>query len=231
MKLNNMTDKNNNKKLAQKLKKISHLLDIKGVSYKPAAYKKAADIIESLDQDIVSIYEEKGIGGIKEIKGIGKSIAKKIKEFIKKGKIKYLEEINEETKIRQVITHFFNTKGYSLDKIKKHAKKKKIIYSRFTRPAKQLLELAGSVEEAKNAITKVAKWAKSRDLDYAIETVFKKWPELDQLKPKKKKKKAFYQGNPMVWKREEEKWYVIDEDGGWREFAGDEDDIEWKLED
>ena len=62
----------------------------------------------------------------------------------------------------------------NLSQLKRDAKKRKIIYSRFTKPAKQLLELAGSVQAAKKAISKVAEWAKSRDLDYAIETVFKK---------------------------------------------------------
>jgi len=37
----------------------------------------------------------------------------------------------------------------------------------------------------KKAITKVARWASSRNLDYAIETVFKKWLELDKLNQKK----------------------------------------------
>jgi hypothetical protein len=52
--------------------------------------------------------------------------------------------------------------------------------------------LAGSVEKAKEAIAKVAEWAKSRNLDYAIETVFKKWLELDKLKPKEGCKKALF---------------------------------------
>jgi len=138
---------------------------------------------------------------------------------------------NKETNIQKIVNHYFYTKGYTLDEIRKNAKKKKIIYSRFTKPAKQLLELAGSLKKAQNSITIVAKWAKSRNLDYAIETVFKKWPELDKLKPKEKVKNAYYQGNPMIWKKTEKKWYVIDADGNWREFAGEENDIEWKIKD
>ena len=68
--------------------------------------------------------------------------------------------------------------------MKENAKKRTIIYSRHTKSAKQLLELAGSVEKSKTAIDKVAGWANSRKLDYTIETVFKKWLELDRLKPK-----------------------------------------------
>ena len=135
----------------------------------------------------------------------------------------------KETDIQKIINHYFHSKGLSLDKIKKDAKKKKIIYSRYTRPAKQLLELAGSIRESKKAITKVARWAKSRNLDYAIETVFKKWLELDRLKPKEIVKKPFFRNNPMIWSRSRKKWYVISEDNEWKEFAGEEKDIEWKI--
>ena len=108
-------------------------------------------------------------------------------------------------------------------------KKRKIIYSRFTRPAKQLLELAGSVVKAKKAITIVAEWANSRNLDYAIETVFKKWLELDRLKPKEIVKKPFYLNNPMIWSEAKRKWFVIDKDGQWLEFADKETKIEWRI--
>ena len=134
-----------------------------------------------------------------------------------------------ETAIQKIVNHYFYTKGLSLDKIKKDAKKQKIIYSRFTRPAKQLLELAGSVTNAKKAITIVSQWAKSRNLDYAIETVFKKWLELDRLKPKEIVKKPFYRDDPMVWSQAKRKWYVIDKDGKWLEFADKKSEIKWKI--
>ncbi len=136
---------------------------------------------------------------------------------------------NQETSIQKIINYYFKTKGLSLTEVKKNAKKKKIIYSRHTRPAKQLLELAGSLREAKKAITKVAKWAKSRNLDYAIETVFKKWLELDRLKPKEIVKKPFFRDEPMIWSATRKKWYVISPDGEWKEFVGQESDIEWRI--
>ena len=136
----------------------------------------------------------------------------------------------KETAIQEIVNHYFFTKGLSLDKIKEDSKKKNIIYSRFTRPAKQLLELSGSVEKAKAAITKVAEWAQSRNLDYSIETVFKKWLELDRLKPKEIVKKPYFLGNPMVWSETKQKWYVIDKDGNWLEFAGKGEEIEWRID-
>jgi len=146
-----------------------------------------------------------------------------------KRKKKSLAKRREETAIQKIVNHYFYSKGLTLNLIKKDAKKKKIIYSRFTRPAKQLLELAGSARKAKKAITKVAEWAKSRNLDYAIETVFKKWLELDRLKPKEIVKKPYFQGNPMVWSETKRKWYVIDESNSWLEFAGKEEEIEWRI--
>ena len=136
----------------------------------------------------------------------------------------------KETEIQEVINHFFYTKGYTLPQIKEDAKKRKIIYSRFTRPAKELIELAGSKEGAKKAISIVSDWAKSRNLDYAIETVFKKWLELDRLKPKEIIKKPYYNNQPMVWSQAKKKWYVIDNGGEWLEYADKENKIEWRIE-
>jgi DNA polymerase/3'-5' exonuclease PolX len=219
----------NNKKIAKIFYKIAELLEIKGIIFKPSAYRKAARSLENLDKDVSLLYKEKGLAGIKEISGIGKSISEKVKEYLDKGKIKYFEELKKETAIQQVITHYFETKGVSLAELKRNAKKRKIVYSRFTRPAKELVELAGSVEKAEKAIDKVAEWANSRGLDYAIETVFKKWLELDKLKPKEIVKKPYFLGNPMVWSETKRKWYVIDEGGNWLEFAGKKEEIEWRI--
>ncbi|MEK7658615.1 MAG: hypothetical protein AAB352_02000 [Patescibacteria group bacterium] len=232
-----------NKEISQIFKEIIKLLEIKGdkaLSYKLRAYKTAINILDNLKVDITEIYEEKGLKGIREL-GIGEKNAKKIEEYIKHGKIKEYEELKEETAIRQVITFYFQTKGLGLQELKENAKKRKIIYSRFTKPAKQLLELAGSrpdgtrlalgaaIEKAKQAIDKVASWANTRKLDYAIETVFKKWLELDRLKPKEIVKKPFYKGDPMIWSETKKKWFVISKYGEWLEFADKEATIEWRT--
>jgi len=219
----------NNQKIAKIFYEIAELLDLKGVAFKPAAYRKAAKFIEGLDKDLSVYYKEIGIKGIIDMPTIGKSMEKKIEEFLKKKKINYYEDLKKETAIQQIVTYYFKTKGLSLNELKRNARKRKIIYSRFTRPAKQLLELAGSLKKSKEAIEKVAEWANSRGLDYAIETVFKKWLELDRLKPKEIVKKPFFQGNPMVWSDTKKKWYVISPEGEWLEFAGKENEIEWRI--
>lgn len=218
-----------NQEISKILYELEELLEIKGIAFKPRAYRRAARALENLEEDVSLVYKKNGLKGLEKIPGIGKSIAKKIEEYLKKGKIDYHEKLKEETAIRQIVTHYFKTKELSLNELKKNARKRKIIYSRYTKPAKQLLELAGSIEKAKKAIDKVSLWAKSRGLDYAIETVFKKWLELDRLKPKEVVKKPFFQENPMVWSQTHKKWYVIDENDEWLEFAGKESDIEWRT--
>jgi hypothetical protein len=91
--------------------------------------------------------------------------------------------------------------------------------------------LAGSTQKAKDAIKKVADWANSRKLDYAIETVFKKWLEIDRLQPKEIVKKPFYRGDPMVWSQARRKWFVVTAGGEWLEYADKEELIEWRLVD
>jgi hypothetical protein len=221
---------NINKKLSKIFYEIEEYLNLKGASFfKIRAYHKAAQILDNLEKDVSEIYKEKKLKGLQEIPGIGKSSAQKIEEYIKKGSIKYYKELKEETAIRQIVTYYFQSKGLSLEQLKKDSRKRKIIYSRYTKPAKQVLELAGSLEKAKKAIDIVAKWAQSRNLDYAIETVFKKWLEIDKLKPKEIVKKPFFQGNQMVWSETKKKWYVIDQYGEWLEFAGKKEEIEWRT--
>ncbi|MDD4625142.1 MAG: hypothetical protein WCX23_01345 [Candidatus Paceibacterota bacterium] len=220
-----------NREIAKTLDRIAYLLDLKGGnSFKINAYRGAARSLERLDKDVKEIYKDEGKKGLEKISGIGKSIAEKVEEYLKKGKIKFLKDLEEETSIRQIVTHYFETKGLNLKQLKESAKKREIVYSRFTKPAKQLLELSGSVSKAQEAIDKVAGWAKSRNLDYAIETVFKKWLELDRLKPKEIVKKPFFQNRPMIWSQTKNRWYVIGDGGEWLEFAGKENEIEWRLE-
>ncbi len=219
-----------NKKIAKILYDIADLLALKkGTPFKPRAYRKAANVLENLKNDVADIYKEKGIKGLNEIESVGKNIAEKIEECIKKGKIKYYEDLKKETAIQQIIAYYFKSKELSLQELKDNAKKRKIVYSRYTRSAKQLIELAGSIEKAKKAIDKVSVWAKSRDLDYSIETIFKKWLELDKLKPKEIVKKPFYDNMPMVWSETKKKWFVISPQGEWLEFADQESKIVWRI--
>ncbi len=84
-----------NHELAELLNEIADILEIKNVEWKPIAYRKAARVIETLPEDIESIYRKKGFFGILELPGIGSGIGKKIAEWLDTGKIKDLEELRK----------------------------------------------------------------------------------------------------------------------------------------
>jgi hypothetical protein len=136
--------------------------------------------------------------------------------------------VNNKNNINNVVNYFFSLKGWD-NKDKDFYAKHKIVYSRYVRPAKQLLQLCdGSLDEAKFCLKKVADWADSRNLDWGIETVFKKWYEIDILAPKEKK--PYFRGMRIFKKVEGGKWYVVGRDGNIRElgYAPSKSEIEWK---
>ncbi len=219
-----------NTEIAEKFREIARLLDIQGgEKFRIKAYLKAADILDNYEPNAADVYRGLKIKKDFKIPGIGEKNIEKIKEYIRNKKIKRLEELKEKTALQQLVTFFFETKGVELEELKRNARKRDIVYSRYTKPAKQLLELAGSIVAAKEAIKKVADWANSRKLDYTIETVFKKWLELDTLKPKEIVKKPFYRNDPMIWSETRKKWFVVTQAGEWLEYADKEEKIEWRV--
>ena len=81
----------NNLEIAKIFYEISDILELKNVEWKPRAYRKAAQTLESLNKDVQDIYKEKGIKGLMEIPGIGEALAKKISEYIETKHIKEYE--------------------------------------------------------------------------------------------------------------------------------------------
>lgn len=81
-----------NQEIAKILYEIADLLEIEGVEFKPRAYRRAAQNIESLSVDIEELYKK---GQLDKIPGVGKSIAEKIKEYLETGKVRKLEELRK----------------------------------------------------------------------------------------------------------------------------------------
>jgi DNA polymerase (family 10) len=106
-----------NQEVAEILFEIGDFLDLGEVPFKPEAYKKAAIAIDSLEEDIFSIYKQDGLKGLEKINGVGKSIALKIEEFIKTGKIKYYKELKKESPID--LEELNKVEGLGVRKIKK----------------------------------------------------------------------------------------------------------------
>ena len=89
-----------NKEIAKIFYGIADFLKIKEVKFKPAAYNKAALIIENLGEDIRDIYKRGGKKALEEIPGVGESMANKIEEFLKTGKVKYYEDLKKKLPVK-----------------------------------------------------------------------------------------------------------------------------------
>ncbi len=85
-----------NLEIARILNSIADILELQGVEFKPQAYHKAALSIEGLTEDIEELYQQ---GKLKDIPGVGESIAEKIEEIIKTGKLHYYDQLKKEIKI------------------------------------------------------------------------------------------------------------------------------------
>lgn len=70
--------------------------------FRIVAYERAAQTIENYAQDLSEIYRKGGIEALNEVPGIGESIAEKIEELIKTGKLKYLEKIKKNVPVSEV---------------------------------------------------------------------------------------------------------------------------------
>ncbi|RLC40295.1 MAG: DNA polymerase/3'-5' exonuclease PolX [Candidatus Nealsonbacteria bacterium] len=81
-----------NQEIAKILYEIADFLEMESVPFKPYAYQKAALALETLGEDVREIYKRGGEEAIKKIPGVGESIAQKIIEYLKTGKIKYYQD-------------------------------------------------------------------------------------------------------------------------------------------
>ena len=89
-----------NYEIAKIFYEIADFLEIENVQFKPSAYRKVALALEVLEKDIVDIYIDGGKKALdKEVPGVGESIAEKIEEYLKTGKIKYFEKLKKKTPI------------------------------------------------------------------------------------------------------------------------------------
>jgi DNA polymerase (family 10) len=83
-----------NREVADLLLKIADGLDLSGENFfKIRAYRKAANVIKDLPEDIEKFYKE---GTLTDIEGVGAGIAKKIEEYLATGKMKKLEEVTKD---------------------------------------------------------------------------------------------------------------------------------------
>jgi len=106
-----------NQEIAKILREIGEYLEMKDEPFKPRAYAKAAEAIDAMDEDIEKVYNSGGMRSIEEIPGVGVSIAEKIEEFLKTGKVGYHEELKKKTPVD--VSSLSAVEGLGPKKIKK----------------------------------------------------------------------------------------------------------------
>ncbi|HCE80582.1 DNA polymerase/3'-5' exonuclease PolX [Thermodesulfobacterium commune] len=103
-----------NKEVADILSKVAALLEIKGDNpYRIRAYQRAAQVIESLSQDVEVLAQE---NKLEKLPGIGADLAGKIKEILQTGTLKLYEELKSE--IPPVLLTFLEIPGLGPKKVK-----------------------------------------------------------------------------------------------------------------
>ena len=106
-----------NKNIADLLFDIAEYLEMQNIPFKPRAYEKAAEIIAGLDRAVEQMYKEGGIKALLEIPNVGLSIAEKIEELFKTGKIEYREELKRKNPIE--LSEFQEIEGIGPKSLKK----------------------------------------------------------------------------------------------------------------
>ncbi|MFA5186117.1 MAG: DNA polymerase/3'-5' exonuclease PolX [Patescibacteria group bacterium] len=82
--------------LAKILFEFSYRDEMLGIPFKPRAYQLASESVGALKDEVETAWSKGGIKALKDLPGIGQSIAEKIDEFFRTGKIKEYEKMHKE---------------------------------------------------------------------------------------------------------------------------------------
>ncbi len=92
-----------NQDIAGIFEEISELLELKNADrFRTVAYQRAAQAIRSYGEPLNAVFERGGEKDLQKITGIGESIAAKIAEYIKTGKVRELEVLRGEAPAAEV---------------------------------------------------------------------------------------------------------------------------------
>ncbi len=89
-----------NKEIAKIFLEISQYLQMKEISFKSRAYRRAGIYLETTSIDLRQIYKEDGLKGLRDLPTIGDSIAKKIVEYLQTGQVRYYQKLKKEIPIK-----------------------------------------------------------------------------------------------------------------------------------
>lgn len=82
-----------NQEIASIFYEMADILEMQGDRWRPIAYRNAARTIDSLKENIKTIYQKGGLKKLNQIPNIGEALAQKIEQYIKTGKIKTYQRL------------------------------------------------------------------------------------------------------------------------------------------
>ncbi|MCJ7561891.1 MAG: DNA polymerase/3'-5' exonuclease PolX [Thermoplasmata archaeon] len=82
-----------NSEVAAVFHEIADLLEIQGVSFRPQAYRRAAQNIGQMEDPLLDVMKD---GELEELPGIGKAMARTIQELLETGELEYLKTLRAE---------------------------------------------------------------------------------------------------------------------------------------
>jgi DNA polymerase (family 10) len=89
-----------NQSVSEVLRQIGEYLAMQQVQFKPRAFEKAAETVGALTEEVSKMYANGGIKKLKEIPGVGQSIAEIIEELVTKGRSTEYEKLKKATPVR-----------------------------------------------------------------------------------------------------------------------------------
>jgi DNA polymerase (family X) len=89
-----------NQSVSEILRQIGEYLEMQHVQFKPRVFEKAAETVGALTEEVAQIYKNGGIKALKEIPGVGQSIAEIIEELVTKGRSTEYEKLKKATPVR-----------------------------------------------------------------------------------------------------------------------------------
>jgi predicted flap endonuclease-1-like 5' DNA nuclease len=87
-----------NLEIAHRLEEVAQLLDEQGANpYRVQAYRNAAQTLRRLDRPITEILQHEGMDGLRNLSGIGESLARSIHALANTGRLPMLERLRGES--------------------------------------------------------------------------------------------------------------------------------------
>ena len=93
--------------MAETLEKIALLLELKGENpFKVRAYRQGAEIVLSMEEDVVELAKNDGLKGVK---GIGEALRDKLGEMAKTGGLEFYDKLKSE--FPETVFEIFEVQG------------------------------------------------------------------------------------------------------------------------